>query len=537
MLRAINSQHPGSATLVSHSLFLNVSLGFNSLTVHLKQLSTMQNFNLIDHPWIPIRWTSSSGENPSLISLHDTFQRGEEIADLDCLPQERISLIRLLVCISHAAIGAPSFPNHWAGFGNDLAAKATAYLARPDIHPHFNLLGDGQRFLQEDVPDSSALVPASKLISSLATGNNPTLLDHYGMSSSRDFTAATIARALLTFQNFYPLYGAGYKGKGPCCESNALHTILLGKTLLGSIRSNMVDLQTMTTTGCQDLGKPIWECASPDEIQASTSTLLGRLVPRHRSLKIDDNLQGFFHRKDSLQYPGFEPYREPSVTTFTDAKDNRRILSARVSRGIWRDLHSLTLLDQSHDGTSPVLASHEDEFADETCTLWSGALITDLKAKILDTVESTFTVPSSLFEKGGYEVYEAGVGHAETISKKLYGAVKYYGSSLSHESPPTEQAQQHYWHALDQSHRTLIQLSAHPEEQTGKPAIGGEGAVDEWTLAVRSSALAAYQAVCPQTTPRQIQAFAAGIKPLYRTVVPKRQKTSAKRIITNKEIP
>ncbi|MEM6912324.1 MAG: type I-E CRISPR-associated protein Cse1/CasA [Verrucomicrobiota bacterium] len=353
----------------------------------------MQNFNLIDHPWIPVRWKSTTADNPPLVSLHDAFVRGEEIADLDCLPQERISIIRLLVCITHATIGAPATPDGWNSFGDNLAQEATDYLERDDIHPHFDLLGDGPRFLQEDVPEKGEPVPTSKLISSLATGNNPTLLDHHGMSSSRDYDPATIARALLTFQNFYPLYGAGYKGKGPCCESNAIHSILIGKQLQETILLNCIDLQTISTTGCKTLGNPSWEAQTKAESITSTTTILGRLSPRHRSLKLTSDLSGFYHRKESLQYPGWEPFREASVTTFIDQKDNRRILPARVSRGIWRDLHIITLLNQNHDGTSPVLQSHEQEFDDEQCTIWSGALVTDLKAKILNTVESTFTLP------------------------------------------------------------------------------------------------------------------------------------------------
>lgn len=485
----------------------------------------MQNFNLIDHPWIPVRWKSTLENNPPLLSLHDAFFRGDEIADLDCLPQERIAIMRLLVCITHAAIGAPATPNDWERFGDNLVSEATNYLMREGIHPHFNLLGDGPRFLQEDVPETSDPVPTSKLISSLATGNNPTLLDHHGMSASRNYDPATVARAILTFQNFYPLYGAGYKGKGPCCVSNAIHTILLGDHLIGSIRFNCIDLQTLALLGANTLGSPIWESSTQDAIQQSTTSLLGRLVPRHRSLKLTTDLNGFFHRKNSLQYPGWEPYREPSVTVFKDQKDNRRLLPARVSRGIWRDLHAITLINQNHEGTSPVLQSHADDFDDELCSLWAGALVTDLKAKILDTLESSFTLPHGIFSVDGYRIYASGVDHADAISKKLYGAVKYYGSNLNHESPPTEAAQRHYWHILDQKHGELINRAGHSEQTIGQPAIGAAGATDPWTEIVRNAALEAYQAVCPRTTPRQIQAYAAGIKPLYRALFPAKPKS------------
>ncbi len=264
----------------------------------------MHPFNLIDQPWIPVRWTrDATGSNPRLVSLHDAFLRSREIADLDCAPHERIALTRLLVCITHAAIGAPDTPGDWDDFGENLESAATQYLVRPDIHPHFNLLGDGPRFLQEALPEKGDAVPASKLFARLATGNNPTVLDHGGMSEARTFDPAVLSLGLLTFQNFYPLYGAGYKGRGPCADSNGIHCVLLGRLLHETIRRNMVDQESMSRTANEGFGKPIWECETAEELESSTRTFLGRLVPRHRSLRITRALTGFFHRQKSLIYP------------------------------------------------------------------------------------------------------------------------------------------------------------------------------------------------------------------------------------------
>lgn len=494
----------------------------------------MSNFNLIDDPWIPVRWLpSASGETPALVSLADAFRRSREIADLDAAPHERIALTRLLVCIAHAAIGAPDSPDEWHDFGESLESDATAYLTRPEIHPHFNLLGDGPRFLQEDVPRTGDPVPASKLFAKLATGNNPTLLDHGGMAPGRRFDPAMIALALLTFQNFYPLYGAGYKGRGPCADSNAIHCVLLGRDLLDTVLGNMLDADTLSTTALESIGRPLWECSGPDELEASTRTLLGRLVPRHRSLRLTTDLTGFHHRQKSLQYPNWEPHREPSVSIVLNRKEERRIAPARLDRSIWRDLHYLTALragDEYNPDAAPVLQSHREALERKDAELWTGALITDLKAKILDTTESTFTVPRDLFGIAGRARYGAGVDFAETISTKLFGAIRTYGSALSHEHPPVAEGQQQFWHRLDQQHQTLIRLAANPEP--GMPAIGQADAKDAWTQAVRQAALDAYQSVCPRTTPRQIQAFAAGSRPLHRALYPKPAKKPAKQPVT-----
>lgn len=491
----------------------------------------MKNFNLIDDPWIPVRWLPSSSDTSPLVSLETAFTRGNEIADLDCSPSERISIIRLLICITHAALGMPEDANEWDEFADDLETATSEYLRRTDIHPHFALLGDGTRFLQEKLPTTTEPVPSSKLFPPLATGNNPTLLDHSGMLPRRNYHPSEIALALLTFQNFYPLYGAGYRGRGPCAENNAIHCMLLAGNLRGTILSNLIDKNSIDPIIA---GRPIWECSEKNHLDESTTTLLGRLVPRHRSLQLTDDLSGFYHRQESLLYPGWEGFREPSVTAILDAKQKRRLLPARRDRSLWRDLHSLTALraattgNDLNDDAAPVLRSQEERLRSGESQLWTGALITDLKAKILDTLESSFTVNHSLLTPAGNDIYSSGTEYAETISKKLFGAIKTYGSSLKHENPPIEEGQKYFWHILDQNHRTLINLASDPESQLGRPAVGSPGADDLWTKAVHRAALDAYQTVCPATTPRQIQAYAAGIKPLMRALYPKMKKSAIK---------
>ena len=478
----------------------------------------MSVFNLIESPWIPVRWLANTNSAAALVSLHDAFTRCAEIADLDCAPPERISLTRLLICITHAALGAPEDSDGWDGFDTDLEAKVATYLRSPEIYPHFNLLGDGQRFLQEDLPVSADPVRTSKLFANLATGNNPTIIDHSGMTASRDFPAASVALGLLTFQNFYPVYGAGYKGRGPCSNGNSIHCLLMGACLRSFICLNLLDKQSVRSLTPKGMGRPIWECSTPAELNKSTQTFLGRLVPRHRSLRVRDDLSFFDHQKNSLLYPGWEPHREHTTSIIIDKKNQRRILPARLERAIWRDLHCITALRAGTSGAelnnhaAPVLASHEEQLVNRNAQLWTGALITDLKAKILDTVESAFTISWELFCDSGRSIYSAGVDFAESLSKRLYGAIKTYYSLQKREQPPIGEGQQYFWHALDQQYRELIALAADPESRRGEPSFGDTEATDEWTRLVRRAVQDAYDSVCPRTTPRQLQAYAAGLK-------------------------
>ncbi len=475
----------------------------------------MNMFNLIDSPWIPVRDLDGSNR---LVSLDSLFKEASHLTDLDCPPHERISLMRLLVCITQAELGAPETPEEWNGFGKDLQARVPAYLHRKEIHPHFNLFGEGPRFLQVPIKSDADPVSASKLIPHLATGNNPTLMDHEASMPGRSLSQERLAAALITFQCFYPLYGSGYKGKGPCVDGNMLHTLVIGKTLCETILSNC-----MTLDWIQDFfpsfgqGRPIWELdenAKSFEETASRS-YLGRQVPRHRNLWLIEDGTGFLLQKEGIEYPRFEETREPTATVIVVKKGNveeRRLLPAKLDKAIWRDLHSMTVLKESRreEARAPLNIQVQQQRSSTPLNIWTGGLVTDLKAKIYDTVESVFTVPVVLFTQRGRSRYQTGVEYAEKQSNQLYGAVKQYGAAMKNESPPTDLAKQHYWNALEQRAPLLLELVS----QTGAlPENFGEGN-DVWTQAVHKAAREAYNHVCPRQTPRQLQAYAAGLKVL-----------------------
>jgi len=481
----------------------------------------MPNFNLIDSPWIPVRWTQNApSDAPSLVSLHDAFAKGETIADLDCAPHERIALTRLLVCITHAALGAPEDSDEWGDFGQNFVEDICAYLLKSDIHPHFNLLGDGPRFLQSKKAEAKASegYPLCKIFFDLSSGNNPKLTDHWG-EDERPWSAPAAALGLLCLQNFFVGGSMAKKVKGNGPSINSLQMILIGNSLQDTLLRNCLDHRTLEQTGGQ-LGVPVWE-ATPD------NNLLARLAPTHCALWLSDDLSTTLIDQ-GYKYPEYEAYRDPYATTLT-IKDNRRLLRANLEKGVWRDLHLLTNVKEAGGTAGPLnlqAFNARHNFTEQT-ELWVGELIKATKAKIVDATESTFTVPQALFSDAGKHIYASGVEHAETISNKLFGAIKKYWSSLKHEKPPVPEAQQHFWHQLDRQHQQLIHLASNPENRHGERAIGVAGATDSWTIIVRTAARDAFDRVCPHSTPRQIQAYANGIKPLLRALYPKDEKAKA----------
>lgn len=498
----------------------------------------MSQFNLVDDPWIPVRWKpETAGGAPPLVSLRDAFALGDRIADLSAAPHERVSVMRLLVCVAQAACGAPENPDGWGEWGCDLSEAVPLYLNR--WRDRFNLFGDGHRFLQVRLQRKPEPVPVSKLIPNFATGNNPTLNDHHG-GEFRPLPPHRLAMALLSFQSFYPLYGAGYKGRGPCVDSNMVHTLLIGEHLPRTVVLNSLDHETINDH-FPEFGRPVWELDRDDTATERQVTLsyLGRLVPRHRNLMLSDDGSGFDLVQQGFEYPAYEAAIEPTATVCLGrkaGKDAKVLLSARLGRALWRDLHLVVALaEASKDGRrAPLLIqSHEHDIGDERVSFWLGALVTDLKAKILDTVESDFTIPRGFLSLLGQKRYGDGVLFAEEVSRRVYGAVKTYSATLKHESAPVEAAQRHYWNALDRDSRILLGMldgigtAGDPMGHWGFGERHDDGSSDRWTTAIRQAARDAYEHACPHLTPRQLQAYAAGLRVLH----PSPKKAAAKAVV------
>lgn len=468
-------------------------------------------FNLVENPWIPVRL--GDGGRHKLIGLEELFCNAESIEDLDCAPHERISLLRLLVCITHAALGAPESPEEWGDFGADLATKVPAYLQCPEIKPHFNLLGDGPRFLQVRMSSAKEAVDITKLVFHLATGNNPTHFDHEGGSQGRSLSSAKAAMAILTFQNYYPPYGAGHKGKGPCVDRNMIHTLLLGEHLAGTILQNCLT-RDLISEHFPDFGKPIWELAdSKDFKKMATTSYLGRLVPRHRTIQLSDSLTGFHIDQKGLEYPNFEESREPTSTLRIFKKQDvlqRGLVDCKLDRAAWRDLHAFLVIKhaRAEEVSAPLNLLAQCRRDTGKFKIWTGGLVTDGKAKIFDAMESTFTIPVTMLNDTGRALYQGGVEFTETQSWRLKEAVTAFAKAMKSESAPVAKAKNRFWHTLDRESPMLLNLAVNPL------LLGYAEKGNPWGDLVRAAAREAYEVSCPRQTPRQIQAFAAGLKKL-----------------------
>jgi len=482
--------------------------------------------NLTLEPWIPaLRADGRRG----LFSLHDLFAQAHELRDLAVKPHERIALMRLLLCITQAALDGPADEPEWEACEPLIQPRVRDYLSK--WKAAFELFGDGPRFLQlpnlKPGKESDEGNAATKLDLALATGNNSTLFDNRA-GEDRTLASARSAMNLLTFQCFAPggrigvakwngqeTGGKGSSNHAPCTPSSMVHTLVLGGTLLATLHRNLLTRENGTDFhGPNRWGKPAWE--QPVEklddkagTENAGMTYLGRLVPLSRAVRLADD--GFsIILANGLDYPIFPAFREATATVIK-RKDELALLPASTGRSLWRQLAAVSVTRRA--GTDavcgPVALKHA--IASSETSLWVGALVTD-KAKIEDVVESTYSLPAGMFTEFGRLAYEKGVAYAEEREGTLIQAVKTYASTLKVASPASDRARQFFWTHVEQQLSSLFDLARNTDLVADLPNC-------EWGQAVRKAARAAYEQSCPRQTPRQIQAYALGLRKL--TFVPK----------------
>ena len=343
---------------------------------------------------------------------------------------------------------------------------------------------------------------------------------------------------MVAWQNFAPPMGR-HTGDGVCSKSNALHCVLTTDALRGTILLNCLDQKTIEISWPGGFGRPVWEVIqNNDPLEGTVTTYLGRLVPLHRRVWLIDSVR---LRKDrqGTKFPSFKDsqIREPSVALRTTEK-GISLKGNWGDRSIWRDLEALGM-DRQHstDGQTQlcplVVQSHVLEMERfVSLPVWVGALIFENTASLVTTVESTFELPKTFFSEVGLGVYSRGVEWAEIQSFGVKLATEDYERTLRGKNskgpksgfPAQLDAKHYYWNSLDQQRQALLGLVANPF-LLGTRNFGESD--DPWSLAVRKAAHAAYDHACPRSTPRQIEAYALGLRRLRpKSTKPKTPKTT-----------
>ncbi len=486
--------------------------------------------NLCIHPWIPVLLQNG---NTSLVSLEGLYEQAENIRDLVLSPIERISVMRLLICITQRALNGPADAEEKEECQADVVPKSLEYLRK--WQHAFELYGEHGAFLQTPGLSSKAedeLTPFSKLALSLASGNNPTLFDNAG-GSNRSFPFSHLAINLLTFQNFSTgglISQITWNGKqtaksaisAPCVAGSALHLFLIGAHMLETIWMNLCPKDQIPETLSFGFGEPIWELNSDswaaDNTQDKISrSYLGRLVPLSRCIQ--------FHNEgillgEGLKFPVFGDdknvlYWEPSMRRRIDKQGNTKLVSTDLHRALWRDLPAML---ESFNGSKHWI--YDNEQLPEQFSVWIGGLEVD-KASIHGEAESCFPDSSTaLFSEQAINGLKASLEQAEQAEKRLCAGICSYHSFMGNDFEKKQimgndfekkqkdlylsQGKSIFWKHLSSNQHLFLQTAS--LTPTSKEA---------WAHLCNLARLQAYDYMCPHSTARQMEAWAKGRYPSF----------------------
>ena len=484
--------------------------------------------NLIGDPWIPVVF--QDGQNGT-VGLRGLYERAEEIRDLALAPPQRIAVMRLLICMTQAALDGPKDRDEWLACKPRIAPESLAYLdAR---HAKFDLFGNTP-FMQIRDLRADKCAPLDKLDFGLASGNNKTLFDQSSVPEGRTHTAGWASLHLLTFLNFSTGGKVGQanwgsrKFSGSTTAAPALkaaHLFLRGGDLSKTIWRNLLAKDDVDTMPNGTWGKPIWDAfpKSPDDracVENATQTYLGRLVPLARFVKLESE-RGMLSpsciigpASKALKFEGLPSYREPSETVvWNKAKKEHQPLCVSTEKHIWRELGAVLAVqeNESDAGAGARTLKNLYQIADQDgqFDVWIGGLIPD-KAAFVDAVEWNLSLPVGILGEVELKSYQTNVVLADKFAGYLSSAVRAYldemnaykgNDSRSKDARKgiVKRATSIFWQELDQRYKLLLK---------DRPID------DDWKFIVRKALEKGYGLSCIHETPRQIQAFVAGRKRL-----------------------
>lgn len=517
--------------------------------------------NIAFDPWIP---TVNATGAPELASLQDVFTAGSRFSDLAVQPHERVSLMRLFLCVAHAALDGPRTYDNWCDVPSHLPEATRRYLkiwrdSFELFHPEkpwlqvANLEPITKDVAQKTDPQKD-WISLNRLKFTKASGNNSTLFDSATRGSvETEYTPAELALNLLVFQNFFVAGGKASSrrwGKqkienppnpkgGPCSGKSILYTFLRGRNLSETISFNLnsfEDLQYHYGDTSDWLGKPLWEqpITSPDDQAAiinATRTHLGRLVPQTRHLRIHQNRKSILLGA-GITYPKYQDIDNtfpPDIfaTLVCNKNEERNLLSAKPDSAIWRELHALAVKRKNKTDAAYGSLCLRNSPDSESCDIVVCAMITNptKAAEIVDLVESTFHIPSQLRAKEGTIAYEVEVKNAVNCHSRLAWAVESYRAGIDggwegrlksagakkHQlrQKLNAQATACFWTSVEKQLPLLMAYIKAIDTDDAQPRR------KIWRATLGAIARDAYRITCGQETPRQMRAFANGWKKLF----------------------
>ena len=366
----------------------------------LSSVGSMPTFDLLRSPWLPMRLRDGASV---VVGLHECLTHPARFAGLDVTqPTEVIALYRLLLAISHRAIGPGTLDDRADLLANWPTAAIETYLSR--WASRFDLFGE-MPFLQVKALQTTDLdaSPWTRLALDRSSGNARLLWDHSVDETVVPIEAAVAARLLVGHLQFTPggLVRA-FRSSGTRGAACGLMCVLvigdhLGETLALNLIAQSSDEYVADT--------PPWEVSEPDldSFRKGTTAVLAGPAQRYthlsRALLLRPDSQG--NVSCVIYAEGFDVAASPRLDPMAAGRrvdGEIRSILMNGDRVFWRDLHALV----AEDGNAPpacvetatVLRMQRGDF--RPLDLMAGGLLTDKAKLVLWRVEERRLSPRLL---------------------------------------------------------------------------------------------------------------------------------------------
>lgn len=314
----------------------------------------MSRFNLIDEPWIPVRFPGGHREE---LGIRDALLRSKEITAIeDSSPLVVAALHRFLLAVLYRALEGPTdIDEAQALFRSGIPGdRVVAYLEK--WRERFWLFDERYPFGQNPNVPKDEIEPWTKLTAERNATSNKVLFDHTDTRTPGAEEPSACARWLFSTMTFSISGGRGYY---PSPSPNAMMCIPIGRTLCKTLLYNLVPYPNRAVMQ-EDVA--LWE-GDPQTLPLSAPKRMASgyadlYTWPSRMILLEELPSGRvsvirFVAGQGFENPGRNP--DPMQSYKPDKTLGSLPLQFREDRGPWRDFDSL-LPDNS--GRAPLTVQH-----------------------------------------------------------------------------------------------------------------------------------------------------------------------------------
>jgi CRISPR system Cascade subunit CasA len=367
----------------------------------------MASYNLITQPWIPARTTDGQVRSVGLEEILCEPAAFEKIESAH--PTQVLAVMRLLLAITHRAVGPGNIENRTELLQDWPRAKVRSYLAK--WHSRFDLYDLDRPFMQ--VPGLASVNelrdrPWTVLAIERASGNRRTLFDHTVDDDVPPISDAALMLQLLAHLQFAPggLVQALRTSATRGAACSLLCVMAQGTSLHQTLALNLLP----QGTGEYEKDLPSWEQDSPtvEDLRSGQGVVCAGPAQRYTFLSRAVLLgEPTADRVSISRYAAglvmaASPTPDPMAAQ-RSGKDGPQPLLLREDRAFWRELQAMTSEQGGQPPTTLMTAlSIKQEVGDfSPLDLCAGGFLPDQAKPVLWRLETRRIAPDLLMAGSG----------------------------------------------------------------------------------------------------------------------------------------